>query len=57
MPRKSSAVLVATMTLTLAAATLAQARKNVSHDTPFGSATATTVKPNLLCVPARVEIP
>ena len=33
------------------------ARQNISYARPFGSATATTVKPNLLCVPARVEVP
>jgi hypothetical protein len=32
-------------------------RQDISYDTPFGSAGATTVKPSLVCVPSRVEEP
>lgn len=35
----------------------AHARQTVQLTTPFGSATATTVRPSALCVPARVEAP
>jgi hypothetical protein len=34
----------------------AHVRQDVSLATPFASAAATTVKPSLLCVPARVEV-
>ena len=35
----------------------AHVRQTISFATPFGSAGATTVKPSLVCVPARVEEP